>query len=151
MKNRSILLITSVVLSLSLGVFYACEIGAKDGIITQPKMPNLTNQEAIEKRLTIQVMDRTYQWNGKVEVAYTNICSQHEFRLTKYEKGKKIEYFTRSTPLYISASGTETLELSIPHLITPRAAIVLVNQVVSSACQCFHNPISYSPNVLWLA
>lgn len=102
-----------------------------------PPLPLIgkSNQALAKECVKIQVLDKTFQWDQKVMVSYTNVCAGVAFQLTKtgmkYKQGKKIKYLTRSTPLMLDASSTETLELSIPFGITPRVAYALTDDVTA--------------------
>lgn len=110
-------------------LLFACRNDTVPPSETYMSLAGKSNQELLEECLNIQVLDKTFQWDGKVMVSYTNICSSHAFRLTKtglkYKKGDKTEYLTKDTPLMLGKNSTETLELSIPFGIKPRVAYTL--------------------------
>ena len=132
MKNRSnLLIVTSIFGAFSIILLFYAFSSGRNPIPGPYPLHQETNQEAIERCLTLQVMDKSYQLDGKVEVAYTNICPTYSFHLTKtglkYNKSKKIKYLTRTTPVLVGPLSTETLELSIPFGIKPRVAYVLAD------------------------
>lgn len=130
MQNRSTLLIVLSVIGAIAIAFTLYAFSSNRPPIPDPiPLIGKSNQELIESCLTVQIMDKSFQWDSKVAVAYTNICPNYAFKLTKtgikYESGKKIKYKNCNTPLLVNAMATETLELSIPFGITPRVAYAL--------------------------
>ncbi|MGH1436748.1 MAG: hypothetical protein ACRBG0_20090 [Lewinella sp.] len=137
MQNRSTLFLFSIIgIIVIVASLYAFS-GDKKTIPGSLPFLKESNQEIIEECLQVEVLDKTFQWDGKVMVSYTNICPNYSFKIgktgLKYTKGDDTEYLTRKTPLFIGAASTETLELSIPFAIKPRVAYALADDAKAIA------------------
>jgi len=81
-------------------------------------------KKALKKCFKVQVMDKTIQIDGKVDVTYTNICDDYEFHLTKtglkYSDYNGTKYLSRNTPMVVR--DNRSLTLSIPLAIKPKLA-----------------------------
>ena len=130
MTRKNVFTILAIVTISAFSLMYSCTKDEHGGH-HHFKLIAKTNQEALEDCLTVQVMDKSFQWDGKVMVTYTNTCENYEFKLKrtglKYSSGKKIEYLIRDTPIFISAGSTVTLEISIPFGIKPKVAYALAD------------------------
>lgn len=135
--NKHILPITAVLISLSVFI-YAFASNSNTG--SPDKHPvELTEVKGKEKekaleQLKVQVMDVSYQIDGKVSIAYTNMSSKYTFELKntglKYEQGKKTKYLKRRTPVVVKPLETVELEISIPLFITPKVAYAFKDEVI---------------------
>lgn len=92
------------------------------------------SKEKALKELVIKVMDTTTQWDGKVDILYTNKSNAYTFELSKtglkYKEGSKTKYLQRSTPLVLQPKESKTLTISIPFLIEPKVAYPLKEDVI---------------------
>lgn len=95
-------------------------------------IPVITKKQAL-KLLKVQVLDTSTQWDGKVDVAYTNLSDDYVFTLTetglKYKTGGETEYLKRKTPVTLKPNETVSLTISIPFLIKPRVAYAFEDDV----------------------
>ena len=139
MQTRNLFLILSIIAVLCLIFMQSCrdDIGG----IKEESLALIgeSNKQAIERCLKLQVLDKSFQWDGKVMIAYTNICQEYQFQLDKtglkYTTGGKTEYLIRDTPVFLEGGGTNTMEISIPFGIRPRVAYVLADDAKGSKVQ----------------
>ncbi len=98
-----------------------------------PKCPSITKEEAV-KYLKVEILSKSFDWDGKAEVLYTNTHDCYSFAMRKtgikYKSfsGKR-RYHHTATPMILKPLESKAIEISIPHGVTPLVAFALMDDV----------------------
>ena len=95
---------------------------------------NENKKEIIDRDLRVQLLDQSYDLDGKTELLLTNQSDKYRFELSKIGISYKTTFgkkaFTHdNVNVIIHPKDSKTITVSIPHGVTPQVAFALLENV----------------------